>query len=95
MAELLPEYCPESETAIQPVIIGNTENLARVAAELRREGIIAGAIRPPTVPEGTARLRITLTAAHREQDTDFLAEKLSGIVRMIRNKTSANTENTA
>ena len=85
MRELLPEYCPQSETAIQPVIIGNTGILIRVAEELRREGIIAGGMRSPTVPEGTARLRITLTAAHQKQDTDYLAEKLSGIISRIRN----------
>ena len=43
---------------------------------LRRRGLLVGAIRPPTVPRGTSRLRITLTAAHDEQQVDTLLQAL-------------------
>ncbi len=56
-----------SNTAIQPLIIGDAEQTLRVAQQLQAQGIWVGAIRPPTVPVGSARLRITLTAAHSEQ----------------------------
>ncbi|MEE9574614.1 MAG: 8-amino-7-oxononanoate synthase, partial [Gammaproteobacteria bacterium] len=51
-----------SETAIQPLMIGDSENAVRISDELFDEGFLISAIRPPTVPEGSARLRITLTA---------------------------------
>ena len=53
-----------SQTAIQPLLVGEPGNALRLSAELRERGLLVGAIRPPTVPAGTARLRITLTAAH-------------------------------
>ena len=83
MKSLLPERCPGSETAIQPVIIGDAGIMMRVSEELKAAGILLGSIRPPTVPRGSARLRITLTAAHREEDADFLAEKLHQIIRKL------------
>lgn len=61
--QLLP-----SPTAIQPVIVGANEAALRVAAALHQQGFWVPAIRPPTVPPGTARLRITLSAAHTQQD---------------------------
>ena len=57
--------------------------MMRVSEELKEAGILLGSIRPPTVPRGSARLRITLTAAHREEDADFLAEKLHQIIRRL------------
>ena len=84
MKNLLPEHCPRSETAIQPIIIGDAGMLMRIARELKTAGILTGSIRPPTVPRGSARLRITLTAAHREEDADFLAEKLHQVIRKLR-----------
>jgi 8-amino-7-oxononanoate synthase len=67
----------DSPTAIQPVIFG-AESAALAASEsLREAGFWVGAIRPPTVPAGTARLRITLSAAHREADVEALVEALA------------------
>ena len=75
----LPWDHPESSTAIQPLIIGgNAEALAAMDA-IRQRGIWAPAIRPPTVPEGTARLRISLSAAHSEADIDRLLAVLHDV----------------
>lgn len=63
-----------SDSAIQPVIIGENQAALDLAQSLREQGIWASAIRPPTVPPGTARLRITLSAAHQEQDIQRLLE---------------------
>lgn len=77
----LPWAHPESFTAIQPLIIGgNAEALAAMTA-LRERGIWAPAIRPPTVPEGTARLRVSLSAAHSEADVDRLVAALQDVSR--------------
>lgn len=73
-AELL-----ESSSSIQPVIIGDNSRLIAVNESLRNQGILCGAIRPPTVPKGTARLRITITAAHMEEDIVRLTEALGEI----------------
>ncbi|MES1158003.1 MAG: 8-amino-7-oxononanoate synthase [Haliangium ochraceum] len=63
---------------IFPFLLGENERALSVSAELRRRSIFVPAIRPPTVPAGTARLRMTLSAAHRPEDvvrlTDILAE---------------------
>jgi len=68
-----------SETAIQPLVIGgNAESLA-VMEGLRERGLWVPAIRPPTVPEGTARLRIALSAAHTHGDVDRLLGALSAL----------------
>lgn len=62
-----------SPTAIQPVIIGANDEALRVAAALYEQGVWVPAIRPPTVPANTARLRITLSAAHSAHDVAQLA----------------------
>ncbi len=51
----------DSPTPIQPIIIGDSGKAMAISAKLRQLGILVGAIRPPTVPAGSARLRITLT----------------------------------
>lgn len=66
-----------SETPIQPVVIGSSFQTMTLAAFLKDKGILVGAIRPPTVPDKTARLRITLSAAHCLADIDHLLEVLS------------------
>lgn len=58
----------ESITAIQPIIIGDNAVSMRAAASLYEQGLWVPAIRPPTVPQGTARLRVTLSAAHSHDD---------------------------
>jgi len=69
-----------SETAIQPLMIGDSENAVRISNKLFDEGLLVSAIRPPTVPEGSARLRITLTAAHTKEQVDRLLETLSRLL---------------
>lgn len=66
----------ESVTPIQPLIIGSNEDALRVSELLREHGILVPAIRPPTVPQGTARLRITLSAAHTVEDVMRLVDAL-------------------
>lgn len=68
-----------SQTAIQPLLAGAAETALRWAAGLEKRGILVTAIRPPTVPEGTARLRITLSAAHSEQQVDRLLDELESV----------------
>jgi len=68
-----------SRTAIQPLVLGSDEAALDVSGRLRAEGFFVPAIRPPTVPEGTARLRITLSAVHGADDIEAL---LSALGRM-------------
>ena len=68
----LPWQLMPSETAIQPLLIGDNQQALKLSEGLRERGIWVAAIRPPTVPQGTARLRITLSAAHTEADVDQL-----------------------
>lgn len=70
---------PDSATAIQPVIIGENQATLKVADALLERGIWAPAIRPPTVPEGQARLRISLSAAHDAMQVDELLAALRGL----------------
>ncbi|CAH6103036.1 TPA: 8-amino-7-oxononanoate synthase [Citrobacter koseri] len=67
-----------SHSAIQPLIVGDNARALRLADTLREQGCWVSAIRPPTVPAGTARLRLTLTQAHETQDIDRLLEVLDG-----------------
>lgn len=66
-----------SATAIQPLIIGDNAEAMRVAAHLHQQGFWVPAIRPPTVPVGTARLRITLSAAHSSDDVQCLVAAIN------------------
>ena len=68
---------PEAQSAIVPVIVGEAEAALAASAMLENEGFLVVAIRPPTVPEGTARLRFAFTALHPEAEI----ERLAGIVR--------------
>jgi 8-amino-7-oxononanoate synthase len=71
-----------SETAIQPLVIGANAEAVAVSDALAAAGLLVPAIRPPTVPPGTARLRISLSAAHAEVDVERLAEALMGIEKV-------------
>lgn len=75
-AARLPLELRVSQTAIQPLIVGENQAAIQLAATLREQGFWLTAIRPPTVPQGTARLRITLTASHTFEDIDRLLEAL-------------------
>ncbi len=72
--ELMP-----SETAIQPILVGDNHRALRISELLLAQGILVTAIRPPTVPVGTARLRVTLSAGHDKQHIDRLVSALSSI----------------
>jgi 8-amino-7-oxononanoate synthase len=74
----------ESQTAIQPLLIGRNDQALAAMEGLRERGIWVPAIRPPTVPEGTARLRIALSAAHTESDVDQLIDALTSLSRALR-----------
>ncbi|MBZ0097131.1 MAG: 8-amino-7-oxononanoate synthase [Sulfuricella sp.] len=67
----------DSTTPIQPVIIGSNQETLAVSAALRERGVWVPAIRPPTVPKGEARLRISLSAAHSLEDVAQLAGALN------------------
>ena len=66
-----------SHTAVQPVILGSNEAVLAASAQLQAKGLWITAIRAPTVPEGTARLRITLSAAHTTAHLERLCEALA------------------
>ena len=66
-----------SETPIQPIVLGESEEVLRVHRELLDAGFWVAAIRPPTVPRDSARLRITLSAGHTEFQVDALLDALS------------------
>ncbi len=68
-----------SDTAIQPIMIGKTEDAVKVAQQLYQKNIWVPAIRPPTVPADTARLRITFSASHNIEQIDQLIQALMEI----------------
>ena len=70
---------PGTETAIQPLILGSARRALAASEALLRRGVLVTAIRPPTVPEHTSRLRITLSAAHEDSHVDRLLEALAEI----------------
>ena len=67
----------DSATAIQPLVVGSDAAALALSERLRQHGCLISAIRPPTVPEGTARLRITLSAAHEHEDVERLLAALA------------------
>ena len=68
---------PEAQSAIVPLMLGSPEAALHASFELQKEGFLVAAIRPPTVPVGTARLRFTFCANH-------LDEHVSGLIEAIR-----------
>ncbi|MDT8283551.1 MAG: 8-amino-7-oxononanoate synthase [Gammaproteobacteria bacterium] len=71
----------KSQTAIQPLLIGEDEKTIKISQQLFDQGLLVTAIRPPTVPEGTSRLRITLSARHNKRHIEQLIEKLSSLLK--------------
>ncbi|WP_347989267.1 8-amino-7-oxononanoate synthase [Methylomonas sp. AM2-LC] len=71
----------DSFTPIQPLLIGDSERVMAISKQLLALGFLVSAIRPPTVPAGTARLRITFSAQHQESQVDALLDVLAKVVR--------------
>jgi 8-amino-7-oxononanoate synthase len=67
----------DSATPIQPILIGDSARAMRLSQLLRERGLLVTAIRPPTVPAGSARLRVTLSAAHSSAQVELLLEALA------------------
>ncbi|RMG33429.1 MAG: aminotransferase class I/II-fold pyridoxal phosphate-dependent enzyme, partial [Gammaproteobacteria bacterium] len=72
-----------SDTPIQPIRLGGATAANAWAEALYRKGLLVGAIRPPTVPQGSARLRVTFSAAHSDADLDCLLDGLSAVRREL------------
>ena len=70
-----------SDTPIQPLLLGHADVALDAARALEARGVWVTAIRPPTVPAGSARLRITLSAAHEDEHVDRLLEALATLPR--------------
>lgn len=77
----LPWTLMSSSTPIQPLLVGSNEDAVALSEGLRTRGIWVPAIRPPTVPQGTARLRISLSSAHCKQDVMQLVKALHELAR--------------
>ena len=84
--ELMP-----SETPIQPLLCGDEATVMALAAALEQSGFMVGAIRPPTVPEGRARLRITLSALHTIEQVQTLVEATARARDLLAYEQSLNT----
>lgn len=90
-AEALGLTLLPSSTAIQPLVFGSSEQALEASACLRSRQLLVSAVRPPTVPEGTARLRIALSAAHSADDVERLLEGLAALPsRTAQSKPSAS-----
>jgi 8-amino-7-oxononanoate synthase len=76
----LAPAAPGVATAIQPLLLGSEARALAASSALEARGFLVSAIRPPTVPAGTARLRVTLSAAHAERDVDRLCDALAEIL---------------
>lgn len=79
-AEVLGYTLMPSSTPIQPILVGDNWTALTLSQELEERGLLVTAIRPPTVPEGEARLRVTLSAAHSDADLDRLLAALAECV---------------
>jgi len=69
-----------STTPIQPLVVGSAESALAASAALEARGFLVTPIRPPTVPDGSARLRVTLSAAHEETQVDALLDALTEVL---------------
>ncbi|MCU7834109.1 MAG: 8-amino-7-oxononanoate synthase [gamma proteobacterium symbiont of Taylorina sp.] len=78
-AEQLGLSLMDSSTPIQPIMIGHNKTAMKISQALEAKGILVTAIRPPTVPKGTARLRITFSADHSEKDIEQLLSALDEV----------------
>ena len=74
---------PEFRSQILPVHVGDNRRALELATRLRERGLLVTAIRPPTVPEGTARLRLSVTMAHTPEDLAWAAREIGLIARQM------------
>jgi 8-amino-7-oxononanoate synthase len=74
----------DSMTPIQPILAGSSHQAAAWSQQLERQGLLVSAIRPPTVPDGTARLRITLSANHTDRQLTRLLDALATLPKVER-----------
>ncbi|MCK9397019.1 MAG: 8-amino-7-oxononanoate synthase [Methylobacter sp.] len=79
-AEQLGLRVMASSSAIQPVLIGDSQQAVDISNALLNAGFLVSAIRPPTVPQGSARLRVTFSALHEERHVDRLLDALAKII---------------
>ena len=87
MRELLKEgglNIVEGQSPIIPIIIGSADLTNRFSKELEKEGILVSAIRPPSVPKGESRLRLTIIASHTKEEIEFAADKIIKIWNEIK-----------
>ena len=80
----------DSPTPIQPILIGSSERALKLSSALRERGILVGAIRPPTVPAGSARLRVTFSASHSEAQVEQLLDILAECWNRMAEEPEAN-----
>ncbi len=78
LSRFISQGSSETRTAIIPVIVGDAAGCVTLSRQLEQRGILALPVRPPTVPEGSSRLRLTVTAAHRPGDLQHAAEVILG-----------------
>ncbi len=83
-AEQLGLQLMDSPTPIQPIVLGDAATALAVSEALERQGIFVSAIRPPTVPAGSARLRVTLSAGHSEAQVERLLQALERALSAVK-----------
>ena len=86
MRNLLEEAClplVKGKTPIIPIVLGETEKALLFSSECLKNGILLSAIRPPSVPQGTSRIRLTVTAAHSEKEIRDCAKIISELWRKL------------
>ena len=76
----------EGQSPIIPIIVGSADLTNRFSKELEKEGILVSAIRPPSVPKGESRLRLTIIASHTKEEIEFAADKIIKIWNEIKPK---------
>lgn len=75
--------CATNDTPIFPILIGSNEDTLTVSNYLYNAGIIGTAIRPPTVPVGESRIRLTVTAAHNKEQIDYVCRTLDKAIKEL------------
>ena len=79
----IPRLGGAAESAIAPLLVGDDREVMQITARLLEQRVYVQGIRPPTVPEGTARLRISLSAGHSPQDLETLTGALNNAARQF------------